>query len=90
MTMRFILALLKNFWPKTKKISRMDLEIWEFGHLEIWESIDDLDKWYVIQAEGGSRSYIEQLFFIKLFNFFSKSTTFLSSLHGLLDQNTPN
>ena len=33
----------KHFAKNQKKISRMDLEIWEFGHLEIWESKDDLD-----------------------------------------------
>ena len=32
MTVQFNLALLKNVWPKTKKISRINLEIWKFGN----------------------------------------------------------
>ena len=38
------LAFFKNFWPKRKKNTDKNLEIWWFGYLEIWASIDELDK----------------------------------------------
>ena len=41
---RILWRFSKTFDQKEKKNTDKNLEIWGFGYLEIWASIDDLDK----------------------------------------------